>query len=261
MSLESLTAADLGIPLFPAEAIPAIDVSQSSPYAYIPYLNTEALNHYTHFLVQYHTGNIRNYLSGSKGRCAAGDLTKMIVHHLSYDVGTIDPLWGQDTFWRRVENMRAFGIHTLIAPDFSTWADYPLAVQIHNLYRSAVVSRDLARVDFKVIPNVTWSVPALTGLSFSIWPKEATVLLVDASHVNTNRWTSNQELFWAGARKFKEYWPEVVPWLWASSPKVIEKWRLLLGPCVWCPSRVYVLGQLQKQHEEKEKLLTERKWR
>jgi hypothetical protein len=255
-ALSTLKAQDLGIPSFPLEAIPDIS-PESAPHAFVPYYNVHKPD-VTHWLVQMHSGNLSYYTKGGNhsgpwNSDNIGDLDKLIVHNLSFDVGTINPLWGEATFWKRVNTMREFGVHTMIAPDFSAWADFPIALQIYNLYRSAMVARDLVRAGFKVIPNVTWSLDALTSISFSVWPREARLILVDASHVHTKRWSMNQDIFWQGARRFREYWPEVTPWLWASSLKVVEKWRNLIGPCTWCPTRVYVLSQLQRLHHQESK--------
>lgn len=45
----------------------------------------------------------------------------------------------------------------VVGPDFSLYGDYPIAVQIYNVYRSRVITHWLKQNGIKVIPNVRWS--------------------------------------------------------------------------------------------------------
>ena len=45
----------------------------------------------------------------------------------------------------------------VVCPDFSLYGDYPLSIQLFNVYRSRVIGHWLKQNGIKVIPNVRWS--------------------------------------------------------------------------------------------------------
>lgn len=51
----------------------------------------------------------------------------------------------------------------VVGPDFSLYGDYPIAIQIFNVYRSRLITHWLKQNGIKVIPNVRWS----TNYSYS----------------------------------------------------------------------------------------------
>lgn len=245
--LLTLTASDLGIPTLPEAALPDID-PHSRPHAYVPYMDVTN-PHIDYWLVQMHTGNLNFFQTGASMKSIPnpanqGDVRKMIVHHLSFDAGTIDPLWSNP--WPRIEQMQRFKTHTVVAPDFSTWGVYPVALSLYNIYRTACVARDLHRIGFKVIPIVQLGHPALANIYPSIWPRSARLVVVDAGHVRTNNSDQTEKLFWDDCKNFKRHFPDAIPWIWSARPAVAQRWQAQIGDCVWCPSRVYALAQLKK---------------
>ena len=45
----------------------------------------------------------------------------------------------------------------VVGVDFSLYGDYPIAIQVFNVYRSRLITHWLKRQGIKVIPNVRWS--------------------------------------------------------------------------------------------------------
>jgi hypothetical protein len=66
-----------------------------------------------------------------------------------------------ETVWSRpqraLEHLSKYRI--LLAPDFSLYADWPLAMQQWNVYRSRWCGRYWQELGFQVIPTVSWSTP------------------------------------------------------------------------------------------------------
>lgn len=90
-------------------------------------------------------------------------------------------MWGKKTFFERVERMKKAGIKKLISPDFSSWADMPRVVQLHNYYKSCVVTHDLIKAGFEVIPNVCFSDPKILEISCGLWGQREFIFL-DYNH-------------------------------------------------------------------------------
>ncbi len=67
-----------------------------------------------------------------------------------------------ETVWSRprkaLEALQAY--RTLLTPDFSLYADYPLSLQIWNTYRSRWCGAYWHSLGFQVIPTVSWSTAA-----------------------------------------------------------------------------------------------------
>lgn len=232
-----LTANSLGFP-----AIPCLnDVQHGQPSAWIPGVRVNAVDWH---LLLWHSGDLRRY------RDAGGDMSKAVVHWLSSDDGTIDPLWGRTSFRKRVRQMREAGVVKVIAPDFSSWADMPIAAQAYNYYRSAVVSHDLARAGFEVVPNVCWSAPQLRDVSIGMWGQGISFALIDANHFSPWKHNLDNELFWEGAVDFVRYNPDVFVWVYAGHEQTAIEWRQRFGQCLWCPSRVAVLQEMRRRKQE-----------
>jgi hypothetical protein len=66
-----------------------------------------------------------------------------------------------ETVWSRpqraLEHLSKYRI--LLAPDFSLYADWPLAMQQWNVYRNRWCGRYWQELGFLVIPTVSWSTP------------------------------------------------------------------------------------------------------
>ena len=56
-----------------------------------------------------------------------------------------------------LDKIHAAGPLAMIEPDFSTYADDPLVVQMHAVYRARWVSRYWQEHGIKVVPNIQWS--------------------------------------------------------------------------------------------------------
>ena len=113
---------------------------------------------------------------------AGVDPARIVVHHLYYDTGVITPLWGKDYFAKFCGKMAAWGVTKVVPPDFSSWADMPLVVQLHNNYRSILLARDYADFGFKLVPLIVNCAPQLIELQMSSWPDTLPVAVYDASH-------------------------------------------------------------------------------
>ena len=64
-----------------------------------------------------------------------------------------------ETVWSRPNKaLEALqGYRTLLTPDFSLYADYPLSLQIWNTYRSRWCGAYWHSLGFQVIPTLSWS--------------------------------------------------------------------------------------------------------
>jgi hypothetical protein len=184
----------------------------------------------------YDISDFRNYAK------QGGDWSKVIVHWMTYDTGKLDPLWG-NLFMDRVEKMRSLGVKYCVAPDFSAWGDFPIAVQVFNHYKSLVVARDLTFAGFKVIPNVAVGAMQLWPLMVMSWPKAAPAIMLDMTHGSGGY---DRSAF-GHADLIAESGSERVL-IWANDRPVADGWkRVLKGKRVdWVPSRVRALRDLVK---------------
>lgn len=112
------------------------------------------------------------------------DPSRLILHFLTYDTGVINPLWGTDSLQKRVDRMKAVGIKYVVEPDFSSWADAPIPLQLFNFYKSRCVGRDLQDAGFTVIPNVPFTFPYSWEVAFYGVPVGADFILFDLQHTN-----------------------------------------------------------------------------
>jgi hypothetical protein len=140
--------------------------------SWIPGMRTDIAGSY---LVLHHTGDMRRYLE------AGGDPAKAWIHFLTYDSGVIDPMWNKDRFLERCEKLKKMGYRRIVGVDFSSWANMPIAVQLMNYYKSAVVNRDLVKNGFRVLPNVCFGHPMMHLVGVTMW-QSAGVWLLDNNH-------------------------------------------------------------------------------
>ena len=112
------------------------------------------------------------------------DPSRLVVNFLGYDCEDVDPLWAADGMRRRIDTMKEFGVSHVIAPDFSVWYDMPRIVQMHNIYKSAVCTKDLIQAGFTLIPNIRPHVsdPLLNEVGIGSWSKDIRVFLLDIQH-------------------------------------------------------------------------------
>jgi len=148
---------------------------------------------------------------------AGGKPENLILHFLDFDTGRIDPLWSVNGFKRRIDIFKENKINAIISPDFSSWADYPYAVQIYNYYRSSVLTNDFSKAGFDIIPNVCFSAPKLNNISISVWGNRQDLILIDANHIGRNE---------NNIKRFMDGLSDVVSML---HPKKIWLWSKVLG--------------------------------
>ncbi|MHB8750630.1 MAG: DUF4417 domain-containing protein [Aggregatilineales bacterium] len=84
-----------------------------------------------------------------------------------------------ETVWSRPhkarEALRAY--RTLVCPDFSLYADWPLALQVWNVYRSRWCGALWASWGFEVIPVVSWSTAESYSFCFCGIPVHSLIAL------------------------------------------------------------------------------------
>lgn len=212
------------------------------PVSWIPGVRTDAGNWR---LLLWHSGDLRGFAD------AGGDLSTGVIHWLSCDTSIINPMWRKTSFLRRIEHAKSIGVTKCIGPDFSSWADMPIASQIYNYYRSAAVCHDLAAAGFDLIPNVCWSAPQLHAVSIQMWGK-VDFALVDANHFSPFADDYNAELFWLGADEFNRTNPGCRVWVYSTESIVADQWRARYGgDPVWCPSRLRMVRELSQRRKLK----------
>jgi hypothetical protein len=62
-----------------------------------------------------------------------------------------------------------------VDPDFSLYRDMPLAVQLHNVFRSRLIGAFWQRHGLRVIPTLQWSTPESFDFVFDGLPERSTV--------------------------------------------------------------------------------------
>ncbi len=90
-----------------------------------------------------------------------------------------------ETVWSRPEKALAYlsKFCILLTPDFSLYADWPLAMQQWNVYRSRWCGRYWQELGFQVIPTVSWSTPESFEFCFA-GIRQKSVVSVSAVGVN-----------------------------------------------------------------------------
>lgn len=86
----------------------------------------------------------------------------------------------------------------VMAPDFSTYTDFPQALQIYNHYRKHWIGAYLQKQGVKVIPTISWSDEASFAWCFDGEPDGGTVAV---SCVGTQ---NNEEAGWLFQRGYEE---------------------------------------------------------
>ncbi len=89
-----------------------------------------------------------------------------------------------EALWTRRESYRDLFAKQqwdgLIVPDFSLWADDPMAEQIWNVYRSRALARMWQDVGVSVAPNLSWSTKASYEFCFEGIPQACPVAFCQA---------------------------------------------------------------------------------
>ena len=100
-------------------------------------------------------------------------------------------LWNQID--RYIPTLRRFAC--ICSPDFSTYTDMPLAMQIYNHYRKHWLGAYMQLMGVTVIPTISWSTPDSFGWCFDGEPAHS---IVAVSSVGTQNNPEAKNLFDAG---------------------------------------------------------------
>lgn len=107
---------------------------------------------------------------------------------------------------RYMDMLRQF--EYVMSPDFSTYTDFPKAVQIYNHYRKHWLGAYMQEQGIKVIPTISWSTPDSFDWCFDGEPEGATVAV---SSVGCMANTESKELFVSGYKEMvKRLTPETI---------------------------------------------------
>lgn len=124
----------------------------------------------------------------------------------------------------------------VMTPDFSTYTDFPKAIQIYNHYRKHWVGVYLQEAGIKVIPTISWSTPDSFEWCFDGEPTQSTVAVSSVGATNSR---VKQELFLAGYNAMMErLHPETVLFY----GKVLEE----------CQGNIVMLPAFQERFGKKE---------
>ena len=83
----------------------------------------------------------------------------------------------------------------ILSPDFSTYTDFPMALQIYNHYRKHWLARYYQEHMINVIPTISWSTEDSFEWCFTGEPIHSTVAISSQSCLTTS---AKKELFLAG---------------------------------------------------------------
>ncbi len=111
--------------------------------------------------------------------------------HFFIDDYQFNRLWNDID--RYVDMLREF--RYVMSPDFSTYTDFPKAIQIYNHYRKHWVGTYLQEAGVKVIPTISWSTEDSFGWCFNGEPEGATVAVSSVGCMGSR---TKKELFLAG---------------------------------------------------------------
>ncbi|MDO4570285.1 MAG: DUF4417 domain-containing protein [Planctomycetia bacterium] len=99
------------------------------------------------------------------------EVTKNIGVHFFLDDYQFERVWNKP---ERYAKMLA-GFACVLSPDFSMYADMPLAMQIWNHYRKMAVSQVLQNQGITVVPTLNWSTEESFQFCFDGMPKNGTI--------------------------------------------------------------------------------------
>jgi hypothetical protein len=75
-----------------------------------------------------------------------------------------------------IEKMTSFGWGAVLSPDFSLWRNWPLSIQLFNLYRSRWCARYWQEAGIPIIPSLNWSDERTYDWAFKGIPKGTPVV-------------------------------------------------------------------------------------
>lgn len=96
----------------------------------------------------------------------------------------------------------------VMTPDFSTYTDFPKAIQIYNHYRKHWVGAYLQEAGIEVIPTISWSTPDSFEWCFDGEPTHSAVAVSSVGATNSR---AKKELFLTGyAAMMERLHPETI---------------------------------------------------
>lgn len=113
------------------------------------------------------------------------------VVHFFLDDYQFQSLWRNVD--RYVDKLRQF--RYVLTPDFSTYTDFPKAIQIYNHYRKHWIGAYLQETGCKIIPTVSWSTQDSYEWCFDGEPEHGTVAVSSVGCMNGKK---KKELFLSG---------------------------------------------------------------
>lgn len=137
----------------------------------------------------------------ARGNCRNPE--KKAVHFFIDDY-QFDALWRNVD--RYVDKLRQF--QYVLTPDFSTYTDFPKAIQIYNHYRKHWVGAYLQEYGCRVIPTISWSTPESYAWCFDGEPKGGTLAVSSVGCMNS---AEKRSLFLSGyAAMVERLHPETI---------------------------------------------------
>lgn len=195
--------------------------------AYVPGMRTDIAPAY---LIQGRVDHVRRFYD------AGGDPAKAICHFLTHDDYLLEPLWGP-ALQRRIEGFARFGVDKIVAPDYSTWGDWPLPVHIHNYYRSNVVAQDFLQMGYHIVAHPNFTHPKLFELSRDMWTGPMPTVLFDCVHSFSGERDAFMRMMIEAFDRFIEPLDTTVA-LWGRYPEVQSQFASLHKPTFFVPSFV-----------------------
>lgn len=113
------------------------------------------------------------------------------IVHFFLDDYKFEVLWNNPE--PRIEKLSAF--KAILSPQFSIYSEMPMAIQIHNTFRSRWCGAYLQSKGIKVIPSVVWGEPDTFWFCFDGLEKDSVVA------VSTIGVRNEKEMFMAGYRE------------------------------------------------------------
>ena len=148
----------------------------------IPVVKREELENFPEFLVPYGT-EVRRSLASARGGCC----------HFFLDDYRFESLWNKPV--KTLEPIKRQKL--TLSPDFSLYTNYPLALQIYNVYRNRYLARYWQENGVVVIPTVAWSDERSYAFAFC-GLKNCDMLAISTVGVNNSK--NSVKLFIEGVR-------------------------------------------------------------
>ena len=172
---------------------------------------------------------------------AGGNPEHIIIEHYVHDAGGLDPLWNSTAFLKWTQDLKDFGVRYIVAPNFSMWADAPVVLQLHSIYKTAVTTRDYADSGFKVIPDLQVESPTTGHIAIQLWPRDLPVYMLGlVAGDKTVPYT--QRLLQESFKRIRNYTISCKRMLlWASQRRWADDWnRECSIPADWVRSEMHL---------------------